>query len=247
MCTLILLRRPQNAWPVLIASNRDENLSRGFLPPDYHWPDYPDVIGGWDSVAKGSWFAVNGAGVFAGIMNRPGSLGPHQEKRSRGELVLESLTHADASAAAESLSQIDPKSYAPFNLVIADNQYACWLKNDGVKIQVQQIPEGYSMFTSRDRNDYDFARVRTYLPRFQSAKVPDPENNNWRDWESLLSSRMHSADTGIEGAMCLTGADYGTVCSQILALPHMESMGKKPVFLFANGRPGEAAFEKVEL
>ena len=247
MCTLVLLRRSKHPWPIIIGANRDENLSRAFESPDYHWPDYPDVIGGWDSLAHGSWFAINQNGVMAAVLNRENALGPHKNKRSRGELTLEALTYADASAAAESLAMINPNAYAPFNMVIADNTYACWLKHDGSgKIQVSEIPEGYSMITARDRNDYDMPRIRTYLPRFQTVPAPEPDSGDWRDWQVLLGQRLYSAKDGPSAAMCIVepDANYGTVCSQLLAIPHVES-NRKSVFLFANGRPGDVEFEGV--
>jgi hypothetical protein len=250
MCTLVILRRSTHAWPLLVAANRDERATRPFEAPDYHWPDYPDVVGGWDQIGGGTWFAVNGNGVFAAVLNRHHSLGPHPQKRSRGELPLEALGHADASAAAESMAQIDPNAYAPFNLVVADNTFACWLKHDGSskKIQVSEIPEGYSMLTAFDRNDYNFSRVKGYLPRFQNGKVPNPETGDWRDWEVLMAQRLHGATDGPEGAMCVVYPDgqYGTVCSQMLAIPAIEN-AQKPHFRYAHGRPGEAGFTAVTI
>jgi len=39
MCTLVILRRPGNEWPVIIASNRDEMIDRPWLSPARHWPE----------------------------------------------------------------------------------------------------------------------------------------------------------------------------------------------------------------
>src|SRR3546814_3923115 len=69
--------------------------------------------------------------VVAAILNRRGSLGPAPGKRSRGELVLEALDHADALTAAEALAELDPRAYRSFNLVVADNRDAYWLCNRG--------------------------------------------------------------------------------------------------------------------
>src|SRR6185437_12070711 len=122
MCTLVLLRRPGHAWPVVIGANRDEMIDRPALPPGRHWPDRPEVIAGKDLLAGGSWLGLNDWGVAAAILNRHGSLGPAPGQRSRGELVLEALDHADAVAAADALSGLAPDSYRAFNLVIADNR-----------------------------------------------------------------------------------------------------------------------------
>ena len=53
------------------------------------------------------------------VFNREGSLGFLKGKRSRGELPLEALDHAEARIAAEALSMIKPESYRTFNLVVA--------------------------------------------------------------------------------------------------------------------------------
>jgi hypothetical protein len=131
MCTVVLLRRPQAPWPLLLAANRDELQSRPWRPPARHWPDRPDVVAGLDVQAGGSWLGVNDDGVVAAVLNRVGSLGPAAGKRSRGELVLEALDHADAAAAAKALVDLDPDAYRPFNLLIADARDAFWLRHVG--------------------------------------------------------------------------------------------------------------------
>jgi len=39
---------------------------------------------------------------------------------------------------------------------------------------------------------------------------------------------------------------YGTVCSSLLALPAPNTQGKRPIFLFCAGRPGETEFVPVD-
>jgi hypothetical protein len=131
MCTLVILRRPEAKWPLIVAANRDELDNRPWQAPARHWPDRPEVVAGKDETAGGSWFGVNDDGVVAAILNRPGTLGPKEGKRSRGELVLEALDHAEAKVAAEALSEIAPDSYRPFNLIIADRYDAFWLRHAG--------------------------------------------------------------------------------------------------------------------
>ena len=131
MCTVVFLRRPDHRWPLILAANRDERIARPWQAPGRHWPDRPDVVAGRDELAGGTWLGLNHSGVVAAVMNREGSLGPDPEKRSRGELPLEALDHADADAAVEALSHLDGAAYRPFNLVIADNRDAYWLKSTG--------------------------------------------------------------------------------------------------------------------
>src|SRR5690349_16414791 len=128
MCTVVLLRRPGHDWPLILGANRDEMASRPWRPPGRHWPDRDDVVAGLDLEAGGSWLGLNESGVVAAILNRTGTLGPAPGRRSRGELVLEALDHADAADAAGALTALDPAAYRPFNLIVADNRDAFWLR-----------------------------------------------------------------------------------------------------------------------
>ncbi len=100
MCTVVILRRPGHDWPLIVAANRDEMAGRPSAAPARHWPDRPEVVGGLDRLAGGTWFGLNDYGVVAGVLNRSDSLGPKFGYRSRGELPLEALDHAEASVAA---------------------------------------------------------------------------------------------------------------------------------------------------
>jgi hypothetical protein len=131
MCTVIVLRRPESPWPLLLGANRDELKSRPWQAPGRHWRDRPEVVAGLDVLAGGSWLGINDDGVVAAVLNRVGTLGPAAGKRSRGELVLEALDHADAAAAAQALIHVDPDAYRPFNLLVADPRDAFWLRHAG--------------------------------------------------------------------------------------------------------------------
>ena len=84
MCTVVLLRRPGHDWPLILAANRDEMTGRAWLPPARHWPDRAEAIAGQDVLAGGTWLGMNDWGVIAGILNRPGSLGPDGRTAARG-------------------------------------------------------------------------------------------------------------------------------------------------------------------
>lgn len=250
MCTLIVLSRPNHAWPMLIAANRDEMLDRPWLPPGRHWTDRPTVIGGLDKLAGGSWFGLNDYGVAAGIMNRRETLGPLPGKRSRGELVLKALDYPDAKSAAAKLSEVESGIYRAFNLVIADSKEAYWLRSLGgnaqSRIETSVLAPGLSMITAYDCNDPSSARVRHYLPLFRKAPAPDPDRDDWAAWERLLASR-ESAE-GAEGAMNLvTDFGFGTVSSLLLALPAHNRFDAKPRLRFAAGNPDQTPYRNVSL
>ena len=68
MCTLFIHRSKNSDWPILIANNRDEYLSRTFKSPGYHWNN--SIFAGKDISEGGSWLGLNENGVCAAILNR---------------------------------------------------------------------------------------------------------------------------------------------------------------------------------
>lgn len=244
---MVILRRPGHDWPVLVAANRDERNDRPWKSPGRHWPDRPEVVGGLDELAGGSWLALNDTGVIAAVLNRRGSLGPEAGKRSRGELVLEALDHADARDAVRALAELDGLAYRPFNMVMADNRDAYWLRHAGEsgEVEVRPLPLGLSMLTAGDLNE-PTPRVRRYLPRFQETAVPDPDASDWRAWEALMASREHNSDDARAAMAIVTDGPFGTVSSSLIALPSPERH-RKPIWRFCPARPGTAPFVEIAL
>jgi Transport and Golgi organisation 2 len=254
MCTLVVLFRPGHAWPLTLAANRDEMIARPWIPPARHWPDRPRVVAGRDELAGGTWLGLNDQGVVAAMLNRQGSLGPQAGMRSRGELPLEALDHADARSAADALVHIEPRSYRSFNMAIADREAAFWLRLKGADepgrsaraVEAFPIPEGLSMITSRDLNDPASDRIRFHLPRFARAAPPEPGAGDWAGWQALLASRERAAGGPLHGAMTLAPEQgYGTVSASLVALPARADA--KPIWLFAPGPPDHVPFVPVAL
>lgn len=244
MCTLVVLRRPDAAWPVVVAANRDELRSRPSRPPARHWPDRGHVRGGLDVLAGGTWLGVNDDGLVAAVLNRRGTLGPQAGKRSRGELVLEALDHAEAYHAAEALRGLDPDAYRPFNLVVADAIDAFWVRHAGDgRITAEPVPEGLHMLAHGELDDPASARIRRYLPQFRFVPPPDPERGDWAAWTDLLADRGHPMGDPREAMCIVTDGEYGTVSSSLLALPRFAT--ERAVYVHADGRPDEAAFEPM--
>jgi hypothetical protein len=263
MCTLVILRRPDHPWPVVLAANRDEMIDRPWAAPGRHWPDRPEVVAGLDRTAGGSWLGLNDDGVVAAVLNRRGSLGPAPGKRSRGELVLEALDHADALSAAEALGELNPQAYRSFNMVVADNRDAYWLRNRGEAdtrvIEVAPVPTGLSMLTAYDLNDPQSPRTARHLDDFRAAAIPDPEAANpeggdWAAWQALLARSA----PGSEAAMTVERGGFQTVCASLLALPAppqtarevlsnpLSGNRRRPLWLFAPGRPDRHPFTPLK-
>jgi hypothetical protein len=248
MCTVVILRRPEHRWPVLLGANRDEMIDRPWRPPDRHWPDRPEVVAGLDGLAGGSWLGINDWGVAAAVLNRTGSLGPAPGRRSRGELVLEALDHADAAAAAEALSHLDPAAYRTFNLIIADERDGFWLRHaGGARIEVRRLKDGLSMIAAGDLDDLATRRLALAMPAFRAWPAPDPDRGDWTGWQSLLGSTRTPPGGPATAAMRFRSDGYGTVSSAIIALPAHDGLDRPPHFRFAGWQPEATAWHAVSL
>ena len=105
-----------------------------------------------------------------------GSLGPAPGRRSRGELVLEALDHADAVAAAEALSHLDPEAYRTFNLIVADERDGFWLRHAGGRAHRSAPAQGgLSMIAAGEVDDLGTRRLELAMPAFRAWPPPDPE------------------------------------------------------------------------
>ncbi|TDH60368.1 hypothetical protein E2C06_22355 [Dankookia rubra] len=241
MCTVILLHRPGHAWPVLVAANRDEMLDRAWDPPGAWWPDLPAVTGGRDRLSGGTWMAANRAGVVAAVLNRPGSLGPAPDKRSRGELPLLAMRESTAAEAAAAIAALPAADWRPFNMVIADRQGGIFLRGEGRGRPEQlPLPPGLSMITALDPNDLASPRTARHLPRFRAAPVPDPVAGDWAGWEALLADDS-IAESRADTLRVPPGDGFGTVCTSLLAI----AAGGALDWRFAAGPAGTAAFRPV--
>ena len=182
---------------------------------------------------------INGDGLVAAVLNRPGSLGPAPGKRSRGELPLLALQHASAQDAATAIRSLEGLAYRSFNMVLADRQSVWFVRNDDAgDLAAWALEPGLHMVTAHDPDDTGSPRVARHLPRFRTANPPVPPD--WTDWARLLADD----DGPRNAALSVPPTDgFGTACASLVGLP---AQGQ-PIWRFATGRAGHASFETVSL
>lgn len=127
MCLIGIALRAHPRYPLAIAANRDEFYARpsaAFGP----WPDAPDVFGGRDLQAGGSWLALRGRRLAA-VTNVRRMVPPPAGAPSRGRLVRDFLI--DGAAAAAYLDDLSARAddFAGFNLLLADGEAAWFASN----------------------------------------------------------------------------------------------------------------------
>jgi uncharacterized protein with NRDE domain len=144
MCLLLLAFRvvPQHDW--LLLGNRDEYHARATAPAQA-WADDPQIVGGRDLEAGGSWLAVHHNGRFAAVTNVRDGAG-RRGARSRGDLVAAFVrgtapppdyVAAVANARAE---------YGPFNLIVGDRSVAAAASS--LRAQAWPLAAGIHVFSN---------------------------------------------------------------------------------------------------
>ena len=127
MCLIVVGWRAHPDFPLVVAANRDEFYARPTAMAGF-WDDVPEIIGGRDREAGGTWLGISRSGRFAAVTNvrEPGA---SKGYLSRGKLTQNFLT--GRQSAAEYVAGIDMGQYAGFNLLIGDNTSLWYCSNRG--------------------------------------------------------------------------------------------------------------------
>lgn len=156
--------------PLVVGANRDELYERPASPMAVLRAAGPRVLGGRDELAGGTWLAVNEAGVFAGVTNRPTGPGRDPAKRSRGELPLLLTRHRSAAqAVSEFEAGVDPASYNPCWILVGDRRSLFVVDiSDSSTLAVDELPPGLHVLENRPLGAPSVKADRV-LPRLAGA------------------------------------------------------------------------------
>lgn len=133
MCLIVLSLGQGDQYSIILAANRDEFHARPTKSAHW-WPDKPDILGGRDLQAGGTWLALHKSGRFATVTNFRDAAPPLPKHRSRGYLVTDFLE--GELAPGDYLDSIDEAGYAGFNLIVGTASEVAYLSNreDGTRL-----------------------------------------------------------------------------------------------------------------
>jgi len=192
MCTLIAFVRMDEKYPLVIASNRDENPRRPTREPRYI---IPTIFAPQDEERGGTWIGVNKHGMMAAITNRRD--GPHDRiYRSRGLLVTDALAQSSIEGSVEAIEKQDPAEFNGFHLFMSDRRTTALIWNDGEKFRTKLLSPGLHIITGLGFEPEHCTRDR--LIRLRAAE-PDITRYKWL--ENLLT--FHEEDP--EDGTCVHG------------------------------------------
>jgi len=222
LCLIALAWKARPDLPLVVAANRDEWRERAAQPAHW-WPDHPQVYAGRDLQAGGTWMGVTRAGRFAAVTNFRDPAEKRSTARSRGELVTSYL-----------LGDSDPRSflaalatrageYNGFNLILGDGR-ALWYfgSREG---EARAIEPGIHGLSNHLLDEPWPKVVRARMAMTEALQERDPSETLFEmlsDGEGAPDASLPSTGVGVAwerrlASALITGNDYGTRCSTVVA------------------------------
>lgn len=260
MCTIILLHQVVEAFPLVVAANRDEAKNRPWSGPEWHPPaavGAPWILSGIDHEKGGTWMGANDRGLLVGLTNQPppspGAV--DRGRRSRGEVVREALSQSRISDVRAYLESLDGRDYNGFNLVYGDGARleVAYARPEAEQLRFADVPPGLHVLPNGtlDLPMPKVARVRDRL------KHMAPEDG-WPAWREALidtlADRRRPPPSELEAespwpleirralqALVVDLPEYGTSSATLAAL----SPGGLAHYAFAASPPDRGPFEPL--
>jgi uncharacterized protein with NRDE domain len=233
MCTLAIAVQADRRWPLVVAANRDERLHR-----DAEGWGLRDGANGIrfaaprDRLAGGTWIGLSARGVFAGLTNyhAPFDWYPDSSRHSRGEVVGLALAQSSVGDARRALAALDPATFNPFHLVVADAREAFLWWYDGERSAMETLGPGLHLVTeSSPRGDG---------PRGDLVRSRWPVDLSAPRLREVMA--IHASDPGARTSTCIhMDPVYGTRSSTFLRLASDLAASE---LLVADGPPCRAPF-----
>jgi uncharacterized protein with NRDE domain len=128
VCLIIISVDQHPDYSLVVAGNRDEFHARRTATAQF-WEEAPDVLGGRDLEAGGTWLGITRSGRISVVTNYRDLRGLKSVAPSRGHLVSDFLT--GNSAAQDYLAQVKAKGaeYNGFNLLTGSSNELWYYSN----------------------------------------------------------------------------------------------------------------------
>ena len=225
MCLVAIAWQAHPRYPLIILGNRDEFHGRPTIAAGW-WPEAPDVFGGRDLQAGGSWLGISTTGRLAVVTNNPLRPPSNQHRLSRGSLVRDWLTSGGNAGDFLAGVAADEARYAGFGLVVGSlaGGIEGFVTPAGTLGARWRIPTGITLLSNSPREapwpkvEWLEKALSAYLHRPMSETGPDPE-----ELLSLMARRMPVAQPDAETPAArarvtpfVSGALYGTRAATLI-------------------------------
>jgi uncharacterized protein with NRDE domain len=209
----------------VVAANRDEQHDRASAP-FAAWPDAPQVLGGRDLAAGGTWLGLTATGRFAAVTNVREPRLPAVAARSRGALAAEFLRGSLSAPQMASTVLAEAETYGPFNLLLSDGTTLLHLSNRSSPQMAEVTPGVHGL--SNASLDTPWPKTRRLVAALDSwCAKPEPTleplfaalaDDTPADDEALPDTGVGLALERLLSPAFIRGPRYGTRASTVLYL-----------------------------
>ena len=231
MCILIVLRGVDAEYPIIAASNRDENRDRNAMPPGFFPGARRRMLSPRDRKAGGTWMAVSADGRFAGITNIAGQP-VHPEAESRGNLPHLALDEDDLDAACAAIErELARARYNAFQLLLSDGSRSCILRHVDGRLAHSFTDAKVLVITN------EHALGALVLPGLDAALV---SGLGIAERFAKLAPLLLDEGQRSGHRVLKSGGTYGTVSSSLVAVHHADPT--KLIWEYAAASPREVPY-----
>lgn len=226
MCLIFLSLNNHPTYKLILAGNRDEFYNRKTAPAQF-WQDHPNVLGGRDLEAGGTWLGMSKLGKVAMVTNYrdPQHIAPNAP--SRGRLVSNFLIESDSAESYLKNLSSDGKSYNGFNLILGDANELWYYSN--YKNGIEKLSSGFYGLSNHllETSWPKVLRGKEKIKPILAQTNIDPDELFEVLYDNHEASDDQLPDTGLSlereralSSMFIKIAGYGSRCSTVILISH---------------------------
>jgi uncharacterized protein with NRDE domain len=230
MCLIFFSIRQHPAYKLMVAANRDEFYNRKTAAASF-WQDHPQILGGRDLEAFGTWMAMTKSGKISMLTNYRDPANINPAAPSRGQLVTDFLL--EDTTPQHYLQKLEPvsKQYNGFNLLVG-NTNELWYHSN-YKKGYEQIADGFHGL-SNHLLDTPWPKVVRGTEKFKAVTTKssiDPEEIFSLLYDGELAPDAKLPQTGLPlereralSSMFIKTDNYGSRCSTVVLVDYKDNV-----------------------
>ena len=224
MCLIFLSLDCHPTYKLIVVANRDEFYSRKTAPAQF-WKDHPDVLGGRDLEAGGTWMGVSKSGSVSMVTNYRDPKNINPSAPSRGHLVSDFLMNDEDPLEYLGWVERSGYQYNGFNLIVGKKSDLYYYSN--YKEVIEKITPGIHGLSNHFL-DTPWPKVTAGVNKMRplmEEKDPDPDALLNAIYDDTIAQDHELPDTGIGlererwlSAMFIKSPGYGSRSSTVLMI-----------------------------
>jgi len=226
MCLIFFSLRQYPTYKLIVAANRDEFYNRKTAAAAY-WEDHPEILGGRDLEACGTWMAMTRSGKISMLTNYrdPQNINPHAP--SRGQLITDYMLSSETPDIYLKRIEATGRQYNGFNLLAGTVDELWYYSN--YKEGIDKIQPGFYGL-SNHLLETPWPKVVRGKEKFKpvlSRNIIDPEEIFTLLYDDSIAADNQLPNTGLTlereralSSMFIKTDNYGSRCSTVVLVDY---------------------------